>query len=109
MRHILVTDSVIDTRLLIFLDGTSSAHSIDNSSKRSGRSRKEVNVLSSLCKAVQSTNKTVNVIAGRLNALEGSTDDAGDDDASDDSSGTAGTINALLDADNLSDFLAGRV
>ena len=91
------------------VDGTSSAHSIDNSSKRSGRSRKEVNVLSSLCKAVQSTNKTVNDIAGRLNALEGSMDDAGDDDASDDSSGTAGTINALLDADNLSDFLAGRV
>lgn len=37
--------------------GTSSANSIYNRGKRSGKSRKEANVLSSLCKAVHSTNK----------------------------------------------------
>ena len=100
---------LILNRAMKNVDGTSSANSIDNRGKRNGKSRKEVNVLSSICKAVHSTNKALSDIAGRVHALEGTTDDEGDDDASEGSSGTAGTINALLDADTLSDFLAGRV
>ena len=53
--------------------------------------------------------KILSDIAGRVHALEGTTDNEGDDDAFEDSSGTAGTINALLDADTLSDFLTDQV